>query len=103
MGSEMCIRDRGHTDNRGGHAYNQDLSERRAKSVLDYLEHKGIQAQRLKSRGYGYDRPIASNEDALGRAKNRRVEFQIERKPAALPPGAPRAAQASPPPPIVDQ
>ena len=94
---------KGHTDNRGGHAYNQDLSERRAKSVLDYLEHKGIQAQRLKSRGYGYDRPIASNEDALGRAKNRRVEFQIERKSAALPPGAPRAAQASPPPPIVDQ
>jgi len=90
----------GHTDNRGGHAFNHDLSERRARSVVDYLQQKGIQPQRLRSRGYGYDRPIASNADALGRAKNRRVEFQIEKKPAA-PPLGPRAAQASPP--IVDQ
>ncbi len=90
----------GHTDDRGGHAYNQELSERRAKAVVDYLVHKGIQPARLASRGYGYDKPIASNADALGRARNRRVEFRIERKP---PPGeAPRAAQASSPP-IVDQ
>jgi len=90
----------GHTDNRGGHAYNQELSERRARAVVDYLMRKGIQSQRLSSRGYGYDRPIASNADALGRAKNRRVEFRIEGKPATPP--TPRSAKATVPP-IVDQ
>jgi len=67
----------GHTDNRGGRAYNQDLSERRARAVLDYLVKHGVQQRRLRSRGFAYDRPLTSNEDALGRAKNRRVEFQI--------------------------
>jgi outer membrane protein OmpA-like peptidoglycan-associated protein len=69
----------GHTDNRGGRGYNQDLSERRAKAVVDYLVHKGLPARRFKSRGYGYDRPVASNNDALGRARNRRVEFKIDK------------------------
>jgi len=90
----------GHTDNRGGHAFNQELSERRARAVVDYLMRKGIQPQRLSSRGYGYDRPIASNADALGRAKNRRVEFRIESRPATPP--TPRSAKATVPP-IVDQ
>jgi OmpA-OmpF porin, OOP family len=67
----------GHTDNRGGRPYNQDLSERRAKAVVDYLVKHGVQQRRLSSRGFAYDKPVASNEDALGRAKNRRVEFQI--------------------------
>jgi outer membrane protein OmpA-like peptidoglycan-associated protein len=67
----------GHTDNRGGRAYNQDLSERRAKAVVDYLAKKGVQVRRLQSRGFAFDRPVASNDDALGRAKNRRVEFHI--------------------------
>ncbi len=64
----------GHTDNRGSRAYNQDLSHRRASAVVDY-----IQQRRLTSRGFAFDRPMASNEDALGRAKNRRVEFQIQK------------------------
>ncbi len=67
----------GHTDSYGGRTYNQDLSERRAKAVVDYLVKKGVQHRRLKSRGFAFERPVASNEDALGRAKNRRVEFRI--------------------------
>jgi outer membrane protein OmpA-like peptidoglycan-associated protein len=72
----------GHTDNRGGRGYNQDLSERRAKAVVDYLVKKSIQARRLRSRGFGFDQPVASNSDALGRAQNRRVAFQINKAPA---------------------
>lgn len=67
----------GHTDNRGPKAYNQDLSERRAKSVAGYLVKKGIAKQRLKSKGYGFDRPVADNDTPLGRAKNRRTEFKL--------------------------
>jgi len=72
----------GHTDNHGGRPYNQDLSERRASAVVDYLVKKGVQRRRLTSRGFAFDRPIASNGDALGRAKNRRVEFQIQKGPS---------------------
>ena len=67
----------GHTDNRGGREYNQDLSDRRARAVVEYLVKRGVQQRRLRSHGFAFDRPIASNADALGRAKNRRVEFQI--------------------------
>jgi hypothetical protein len=45
--------------------------------VLDYLVKKGIDPKRLLSRGFGFDRPVASNDTALGRAKNRRVEFRL--------------------------
>ena len=72
----------GHTDNRGGREYNQDLSERRARAVVEYLVKRGVQQPRLRSHGFAFDRPIASNDDALGRAKNRRVEFQILKKDA---------------------
>ena len=72
----------GHTDNRGGRDYNQDLSERRARAVVEYLVKHGVQQRRLRSHGFAFDRPIASNDDALGRAKNRRVEFQILKKDA---------------------
>jgi outer membrane protein OmpA-like peptidoglycan-associated protein len=67
----------GHTDNVGGRAYNQDLSARRARSVVRALVQRGVAAERLDSAGYGFERPIASNATALGRAKNRRVEFQV--------------------------
>jgi OOP family OmpA-OmpF porin len=71
------IRVEGHTDNVGGAAYNKDLSERRAASVVRYLVGKGIGQDRLRPAGYGFERPIASNQTAGGRAKNRRVEFTI--------------------------
>jgi len=67
----------GHTDNRGSRAYNVDLSARRAKSVVEYLVKKGIDRKRLRSRGFGFDRPVATNATPIGRAKNRRVEFNL--------------------------
>lgn len=67
----------GHTDNRGTRSFNADLSGRRAKSVVEYLVKKGIDAKRLRSKGFGIDRPVATNETPLGRAKNRRVEFNL--------------------------
>ncbi len=65
----------GHTDSTGSHAFNMDLSKRRAQSVVDYLVGKGISPSRLTSQGYGPDRPIADNSSKAGRAKNRRVQF----------------------------
>jgi len=71
------IRVEGHTDNVGPASYNKDLSERRAASVVRYLVEKGVPRARLDAAGYGFERPVASNATALGRAKNRRVEFRI--------------------------
>jgi outer membrane protein OmpA-like peptidoglycan-associated protein len=71
------IRVEGHTDNVGGQAYNMDLSERRARAVVTALLSRGIARDRLTSAGYGFGRPVATNATALGRAKNRRVEFTI--------------------------
>lgn len=66
----------GHTDNIGGAAPNQKLSEARAKAVVDWLVAHGVEGPRLAARGYGLAQPIASNDDAEGRAKNRRVELK---------------------------
>ena len=71
------VRVEGHTDNRGTGPYNLDLSRRRAASVVEYLVQHGIARSRLLSAGYGFERPIADNSTALGRAKNRRVEFKL--------------------------
>jgi len=67
----------GHTDNKGTAEYNKDLSERRAKAVVDYLIGKGIKAERLKYAGYGFEQPIATNDTDEGRQLNRRTEFEI--------------------------
>lgn len=67
----------GHTDSTGSDAYNQDLSERRATSVADYLSSHGVQGARIATRGFGETQPIASNETEAGRAENRRVEIKI--------------------------
>jgi len=64
-----------HTDNWGEADYNQALSERRAKSVLSYMNQNGIQRSRLRAEAYGESRPIAKNETAEGRELNRRVEI----------------------------
>jgi flagellar motor protein MotB len=65
----------GHTDSTSTPQHNQDLSERRAKSVGKYLEAAGVAAGRLKTVGFGDTKPVASNATALGRAQNRRVEL----------------------------
>ena len=67
----------GHTDNVGKYEYNVDLSERRAQSVRTYLINQGVPAERLTAHGYGPDKPIEDNKTKAGRAKNRRVEFNI--------------------------
>jgi OOP family OmpA-OmpF porin len=68
----------GHASAEGADEYNLKLSDKRARSVLEYLtKNAGIAKDMLTSRGYGETRPIADNESDEGREKNRRVEFTI--------------------------
>ncbi|MCC7257142.1 MAG: OmpA family protein [Gammaproteobacteria bacterium] len=67
----------GHTDSDGSNAYNQQLSERRASSVVAYLISRQIRGDRFLTVGAGEDRPVASNATAEGKAQNRRVEITI--------------------------
>lgn len=68
---------RGHTDNVGSAEDNLPLSSDRAFSVMDYLQQEGIEKFRLKFRGFGESKPLATNDTAQGRARNRRTEFMI--------------------------
>lgn len=70
----------GHTDNVGNDDANLRLSEQRAKAVYDYVISQGIPANRLRYKGYGESQPIADNNTAAGRAKNRRTVFLIYEK-----------------------
>lgn len=74
---EISVEIAGHTDSVGSDDYNLDLSDRRAKSVMDYFISKGIDAGRLSSKGYGESAPVTGNESAAGRADNRRVEMRV--------------------------
>lgn len=65
----------GHTDSVGSDGFNKELSSQRAAAVRAYLAGKGIAVARLTSVGYGFERPVASNETQGGRAQNRRVEI----------------------------
>ncbi len=69
----------GHTDSSGSDDYNLRLSQARASSVMSYLITNGIDATRLTAVGYGENSPIADNESTEGMAKNRRIEFNVER------------------------
>jgi outer membrane protein OmpA-like peptidoglycan-associated protein len=72
------VRVAGHTDGKGSAAYNQRLSEKRAKAVVDYfVKKKAVKKTDIFSVGYGKSRPIATNDTEAGRAENRRVEVQI--------------------------
>ena len=72
---DLVIQVGGHTDSLGSNAANQALSERRAASVASYLRDKGIDGSRVLSVGFGEARPVATNDTAKGRARNRRIEF----------------------------
>lgn len=75
---DMVVEIAGHTDNIGEAAYNKQLSQRRANAVVDYVVQKGISKARIMAKGYGEERPMASNDDEQeGRALNRRVEFKV--------------------------
>lgn len=74
---EMQIEVAGHTDDVGDASSNQGLSERRAKTVRNFLIRYGIAEDRLTYKGYGESRPLADNTTAEGRATNRRVELRL--------------------------
>jgi outer membrane protein OmpA-like peptidoglycan-associated protein len=67
----------GHTDSTGSAEHNQELSERRAESVQEYLLADNVYPARLSSAGYGKSRPIASNDTEGGKRQNRRVDITI--------------------------
>ncbi len=75
--SDMKVEIGGHTDNVGSVSYNQQLSQKRAKAVLDFLLSKGISGDRLRFKGYGFSQPIDSNDAESGRARNRRTEIKV--------------------------
>jgi OmpA-OmpF porin, OOP family len=70
----------GHTDSKGNKAANQLLSKSRAEAVMKALVKRGVEAKRLTAKGYGQDKPIASNDTDEGRTQNRRVQFTIVEK-----------------------
>ena len=74
---EATLKIIGHTDNQASHEYNQQLSEKRATAVRDYLVSKGVPAERLSVQGASYDHPVASNATEQGRFQNRRIEFTL--------------------------
>ena len=94
----LALEVQGHTDGAGLADQNRKLSQKRAEAVVKYLATKGVDPARLSAKGYGPDKPIADNKTAVGRAKNRRVEFIVLKKAdAAHPPPAPAAPPAPAP------
>jgi OOP family OmpA-OmpF porin len=71
----VAVEIQGHTDDIGTASYNKKLSKQRADSVMNYLVNMGIDKKRLSTKGYGFNRPIASNLTKRGRSMNRRVEL----------------------------
>jgi OmpA-OmpF porin, OOP family len=71
------VRITGHSDAKGEHAYNMELSTHRAESLMKALIKRGIEPQRLKATGKGENEPIASNETEEGQAANRRIEIEL--------------------------
>jgi OOP family OmpA-OmpF porin len=67
----------GHTDGDGEDGFNQELSQKRAQVVVDYLVKAGLPASRFTAVGYGSTQPIAGNDTDEGKAQNRRIEFLV--------------------------
>jgi outer membrane protein OmpA-like peptidoglycan-associated protein len=72
------LRIEGHTDNKGSAELNKRLSNARAAAVVNWLVKHGVDRKQLTSTGFGFDKPLDTNETEEGRANNRRVEFHIE-------------------------
>jgi len=79
---EFQLKISAHTCTVGSHAFNMQLSDQRARSVVDYFVSKGIQKDRLISKGYAATKPLTDNDSEEGRKENRRVEFIIVFDPA---------------------
>lgn len=77
---DIYIKIDGYTDFIGTESYNLDLSVKRARAIKNFLTRRGVVANNISIEGYGEQNPLASNETAHGRAKNRRVEFIISRR-----------------------
>jgi outer membrane protein OmpA-like peptidoglycan-associated protein len=75
----------GYTDNVGGDAMNQTLSENRAGSVRDYLVQQGVATNSVSSKGFGSTLPVSSNDNAAGRQQNRRVELLVSGEAIGVP------------------
>ncbi len=75
--SSLNIEISGHTDNVGSSKSNKELSEQRAKAVMDYLIENGANKDHLRYKGYGSSQPVASNKTEAGRQMNRRTEFKV--------------------------
>ena len=73
----LTLQIEGHTDSVGSDDFNQQLSERRADSVRDFLAEQGVPASSITARGFGKTQPVASNDTADGRQRNRRVELVV--------------------------
>ena len=78
--SDYSLDIKGHTDSQGDAEMNHKLSHQRAQTCYDYLVKKGVPASRMSHAGFGETKPIADNMNAAGRAKNRRVEFDMHLK-----------------------
>jgi len=73
----LSLQIEGHTDSVGGDEFNQQLSERRSESVRDFLAEQGVPAGSITARGFGKTQPVATNDTAEGRQRNRRVELVV--------------------------
>jgi outer membrane protein OmpA-like peptidoglycan-associated protein len=77
---KTAILAQGHTDSAGSEEYNQDLSEKRAKAVMNHLIARGVDADRITAVGYGEGYPVADNGTPSGRSLNRRVDLLLKAK-----------------------
>jgi len=78
--SVVRVEVQGHSDATGDPAYNQQLSEARARAVLEALVKRGVPQELLSARGYGPQRPVADNATPEGRSQNRRVQFEVQER-----------------------
>jgi outer membrane protein OmpA-like peptidoglycan-associated protein len=95
---DLKVQVEGYTDNIGSDEYNQNLSEKRADSVRDYLVSQNVPETNVTAEGYGKSNPIADNSTSSGRAQNRRVELVVSGASIGIGREQPPSAQAAPQP-----